>query len=141
MTVAEAAHAQAGLDLLAANANLTVYAGKLPAAVEQLALPWVLVIPVVEWLPRDEDGDGGLDGLAATCLTTWYCHCAGATSEAALVVSGQVRSSLLNARPVVAGRVVNLVEQVSVSTVGPDEALGPALFELLAVFEMQTRPA
>ena len=140
MTVTEVDHARACLDLLAANASLTVHEGELPVGATTVTPPFVSVIAVVEWLPRREDRSGGLDGLSGTCLVSLYCRCVGETVDATLAVSGQVRSSLLNARPTIAGRVVNMIEQVSTSPVEPNEQLGRSLFEVLAIYELETRP-
>lgn len=138
--ILEVAHAQAGHDLLIANASLTVYIGNLPPSVTTVTPPYVLVYTTVEFLAAGEDRARGIDGLASTCLTTWYCHCVGSTEVASIAVSGQVRASLLNVRPTVAGRICDRIAQVSASPINPDEALGTSVFDVLAIYELETRP-
>jgi len=101
-------HAQVGLALLIANPALgaaKVFDGAVPNQVPPappLPLPYVIVYTVVSWT---RDGIGtALNGTQVTVTTTWNCHCVGETAASARAMAMLVRSSLLNVRPVIAGR-------------------------------------
>ena len=134
----EVAHKAAGLTLLQANTNLVVYDGRLPDSATDIAPPYVLVYTVVTW--PDADRAQGLDGLSGTCVTYWYCHCVGASDTASVVVAGQVRSSLLDQRPVIAGRSCDLIRFEASQQPVRDEALRRPVFDTVHVYRLQTRP-
>lgn len=131
-------HAQAGLDLLEANAALVVFDGKVPDPTPNP--PYVLVYTVVEW----PSGDGGfanaLDHLSVTCRTTWYCHCVGLTAAAARAVGMQVRSSLLDKRPTIAGRECGLIAQIETVPPQRDETTGRLVMDAIGVYQMTSAP-
>lgn len=135
----EVDHKAAGLDLLEANAALAVYDGKLPDSATDVTPPFVLVYTVIEW--PNGDPAQSLSGESATCLTYWYCHCVGSTDTASLVVAAQVRRSLLDVRPVVAGRVCDLIRFEASLPPQRDEVLRRAVFDTVVVYKLQTRPA
>lgn len=134
----EVDHKQAGLGLLAANPVLTVYDGQLPDAATDLTPPFVLVYTFCEW--PDADPAQSLSAESGTCVTTWYCHCVGASDTASLVVAAQVRASLLDQRPAVAGRSVDLIRMVSSLPPQRDEALRRVVMDTVTVYELRTRP-
>lgn len=138
MSNVEADHAEAGLALLQANAALTVYDGALPADKTDLNPPWVLVYTTVEW--PEADPNNGLDGRSGTCTARWYCHCVGSNAAAARAVTHQVRSSLLDVRPTVTGRVCGLIRQESAVPPQRDESLGRVVMDAVVVYRLETRP-
>lgn len=93
--------ADAGLDLLRADAQLTVYDGKVPDPTPDVATnPYVLVYTAIAWPPARGDS---MDGRSVTPYVRWICHCVGASAAAARAVEQRVRTQLLNQRPVIAG--------------------------------------
>jgi hypothetical protein len=90
--------AQAGLDLLTADAGLTVYDGVVPNGAVR---PYVLVYISVS--RPSEDLDNPLTGRSAVWTTRWFCHCVGDSAKAARAVAQRVRTQLLDVVPVVAG--------------------------------------
>lgn len=98
--------AQAGLDLLTADAGLTVFDGAVPNPYP--SPPYVLVYTTVD-RPK-ADPDNPLTGLSKVWTARWICHCVGANAEAARAVAQRVRTQLLDVRPVVAGLSCDLIE-------------------------------
>jgi hypothetical protein len=133
----EVDHKAVGLALLTA-AGLTVYDGKLPDSATDVAPPYVLVYTFAAW--PDADGAQGLDGLSGTCVVTWYCHCVGGNDTAALVVAGRVRAALLDQRPTIAGRSVDMIRHMSSLLPDRDEALRRSVIDHVHVYQLQTRP-
>jgi hypothetical protein len=134
----EVDHKAAGLALLQGNAALTVYDGRLPDAATDVTPPYVLVYTFVEW--PDADPAQSLNAASGTCVVTWYCHCVGSSDYASLVVAGQVRSSLLDQRPAITGRSVDLIRMVSSLPPQRDETLRRAVMDTVVVYQLQTRP-
>lgn len=128
-------HADAGVAFLQANTNLTVHAEKVP---DGARTPYVKVYSYTEW-PQTGDANA-LDGRSVTCTVRWYCHCVGATEAAARAVAGQVRESLLNKRPAVAGRSVGLIYQEASTVPRPDESTGTAVYDQVAVYAATSAP-
>ena len=97
-------HAQVALAALAANANiLHVYDATVSNPTPDP--PYVLVYTSIN-RPYGTNGAGNaLDSTSRTFVVRIKCKCAGLTAEAARVVAMQVRTSLLDLRPVIAGRV------------------------------------
>ena len=124
-------HAQAGLALLVANTNLVVYDEKVPDPTPDP--PYVLVYSRVVWT---RDGLGtSLTAAQVTVTTTFTCHCAGLTPAAARAVAGQVRTSLLNVRPVITGRNCSPIKQSDAPEVVRDESLGTPVYDAVGVFD------
>jgi hypothetical protein len=135
----EELHAQAGLQLLAADTALTaarVFDSVVPNPTPDYTQGWVLVYTHVAW-PRDGVGTG-LDAAQDTVATTYTCHCVGATPAAARVVGMQVRSSLLGVRPVIAGRTSGLIKQSVANPPIRDESLGFPVFDEVMEFDFTT---
>jgi len=126
-------HAQVALALLAANPNIPAVFDGLVANPTPTG-PYVLVYSIVSW-PRDGVGTS-LAGTQVTITTTWYCHCVALdTAAAARAVGMQVRSSLLNVRPVIAGRICSPIKQVDSVAPARDESLARAVFDAIAVYD------
>lgn len=124
-------HAQVAFTLLATNTNLTgVFDSVVPNPTP--APPYVLIYPTVSW-PRDGVGTA-LDAEQVTVTTTWNCHCVGLTPEAARAVSMQVRTSLLNARPSITGRVCSPIKQDDAQPPNRDESLAYPVFDAVSVY-------
>lgn len=136
MSLLDQAHAAAGIDLLRANAALRVHDGVVPGGQE--APPYVLVYTHIEWPKRDPDN--ALDGSSGTCVVRWYCHQIGANAAAARAVGDQVRSTLLDVRPTIAGRVCERIEQEAAVPPVREETLGPVVMDAVAVYALRTRP-
>lgn len=134
-------HAQAGLLLLRANPALgpnRVFDGKVPDPTP--TPPYVVVYSVVEWPSGDVGIANSLDHFSVTCRTTYYCHCVGLTAAAARAMGMQVRSSLLDVRPVVAGRVCNLIEQTETVPPQRDESTGKLVMDAIGVYSFASAP-
>jgi hypothetical protein len=125
-------HAQVAFGLLAANGNLAahVFDGVVADLTEP---PYVLIYSRVAW-PRDGIGTA-LTGTQVTITTTWTCHCVGLTAAAARAVQMQVRSSLLNFRPVIAGRNCSPIKQVDASDPDRDDTTGRVVMDAVSVFD------
>jgi hypothetical protein len=128
-------HAQVAFGLLAANPNLTaVFDGVVPNPTPNP--PFVLIYTRVGW-PRDGVGTS-LAGTQVTITTTYTCHCVGLTPAAARAVQMQVRSSLLNARPVIAGRNCSPIKQVDAQDPDRDESTGRLVMDAISIFDFTT---
>lgn len=128
-------HAQVAFGLLALNANLPhVYDGVVGSPTPDP--PYVLVYTRVAW-PRDGVGTA-LAGTQVTITTTWTCHCVGLTPAAARKVQGQVRSSLLGQRPVIAGRNCSPIKQVDALDPDVDETTNRPVLDAISIFDFMS---
>lgn len=129
-------HAQAGLALLTANSALAgrVFDGKVPDPTPDP--PYVVVYTTVEWT---RDGIGTALGATQNTVTTTYnCHCVGLTAAAARAVGMQVRSSLLNVRPVIASRNCGPIKQDDTIPPQRDESTGRLVMDAIANYSYTT---
>lgn len=125
------AHAQVAFGLLAANGNLLhVFDGVVADLTEP---PYVLIYSRVAW-PRDGIGTA-LTGTQVTITTTWTCHCVGLTPALARAVQMQVRSSLLNVRPVITGRNCSPIKQVDAMDPDRDNTTGRVVMDAISIFD------
>jgi hypothetical protein len=126
-------HAQVFLAALASNPNLTVsraFDGVVPSPTPDP--PWVLTYVTVSW-PRDGIGTA-LTAQQVTVTATATCHCVGLNAAAARAVGMQVRSSLLNLKPVIAGRSCTPVKQDESLAPDRDESTGRLVMDQVQVF-------
>ena len=123
-------HAQVFLAALASNTNLTDFDGKVPDPTPDP--PWVLTYVTVSW-PRDGIGTA-LTAQQVTVTATATCHCVGLNAAAARAVGMQVRSSLLNLKPVIAGRICSPVKQDDSQPPDRDESTGRLVMDQVQVF-------
>lgn len=132
-------HAQAGLDALAANPELTgrVFDAKVPDPTPDP--PYVLVYTQVAW-PREGIATS-LDQRQVTITTTFVCHCVGLNAEAARAVGMQVRSSLLNLRPAVTNRSCGRIKEDDVLAAAPDETTGRLVIDQVRTYSFTSVPA
>lgn len=123
----------AGIALLQGNTNLTIYDGPVPAGA---TLPYVRVYSTVEWL--SDDPDNALDGLTGRATVRWYCHCVGGNDQAAVIVAEQVRATLLDQRPAVAGMQPGLIrfEQDGGTQPTVDEITGTPIVDAVHVYRL-----
>jgi len=131
-------HAQVAFALLAANGNLAaVFDGVVSNPTPDPATtPYVLIYSVVSW-PRDGLGTS-LTEQQVTITTTWTCHCVGASAMAAREIGMQVRSSLLNARPVIAGRSCSLIKQVDSIAPTRDESTDRVVIDAVSIYDFSS---
>lgn len=127
------AHARAALDPLEADGGLTVFEGVVP---DGSTPPYVLVYTSVQW-PNTGDGKT-LDGKTGMCVTRWYCHCAGASDQAARAVAGRVRQLLLDRQPTIAGRSCGFIQQEASPPPVRDETAGSLVQDIVSVYVLYT---
>lgn len=130
-------HARAGLDLLHADSQLTVYDEQSPPTGS--VGPYVRVYAHIEW-PSGHSGNS-LDGRSGACVTTWYCHCVGPNDTSARAVAMRCRAALLDQRPTIAGRNCSMITMASSLPPRADEQTGKLTVDAVVVFELTTTPA
>lgn len=131
-------HIDAGLDLLRADATLTVHPdrdGNTPATPPT---PYVRVYAYIE-RPADALANS-LDGTSALWVTRWICHCVGETEYAATSVAMRVRAALLDVRPTIVGRTCNRIDQDAAAPPTRDETTGSVVFDEVVVYSLMTLP-
>jgi hypothetical protein len=126
--------ANAGLNLLRADASLTVYDSKAPTGA---APPYVLVYTTVDRPSEDEDNSG--DGRTRVWTGRWICHCVGAGEDgiAARAVAQRVRTALLDVRPVIAGLSCGLIRLEQSDPPQKDETTGSLVLDAVEVFRLK----
>lgn len=125
-------HADAFLNLLRADASLTVHDG---AATTGAVPPYVLVYIFRE----TPDGLAAPDRVPLTgrsmAANLWaYCHCVGGNATAARAVAGRVEAAVLDVTPVVVGRVCFPIRWREGSPPRRDEDTGPLVMDLVDVY-------
>lgn len=95
-------HADAGLTLLQADADLTVFDGKVTSATDHYVLVYTFRQLPTGLVAPDKIR---LTGQSRAVDMRMYCHCVGTTAAAARAVQGRVQQLLLDVTPTVAGRV------------------------------------
>lgn len=128
----------AAMNLLRADAGLTVYPDAEGFVPELPAAPYVRVYTHTEW-PKEGDANA-INGLSVSCTTRWYVHCAGESEYAAAAIAMRVRTQLLNARPTVTGRVCGLIYQEAAEPTNRSELGGLPLYVRPAVYAMVSAP-
>jgi hypothetical protein len=94
-------HADAVLDLLRADAQLTVYDGQVTGAADHYVLVYTFRQLPGGLIAPDKTP---LTGDTTTVDMRFYCHCVGANAVAARAVQARVEACLLDVTPAVAGR-------------------------------------
>lgn len=122
-----------GLNLLVADASLTVYDGSVPTGATP---PYVVVYTDITQPPQSDSSANALDGKSAHRTVAWYCHCVGGDEETARAVAQRVRTQLLDVRPVVAGVSCGQISQVDSAPPTRDESTGVLVMSALRVFEL-----
>lgn len=134
----ERLHIDAALDLMRADAGLTVYPdpeGTVPLAP---APPYVRVYTTID-RPPDDPGNA-LAGLSSTWIVRWYVHCVGDTEYAAAAMAMRVRSAVLDRRPVISGRNCGPIRQEAGQPPTRDESTGVSVFDEVLVYRLRTEP-
>jgi hypothetical protein len=127
--------ANAGLDMLRADANLNVYESVVPSPLPDIsAHPYVLVHTHIEWPP--DDPNGALDGLTGRAVVRWICHCIGENAIAARAVAQRVRTQLLDKRPGIAGMVPGMIRHEQDAPPTPAESLGFPVVDAMHVYRL-----
>lgn len=122
----------AGLNLLRADGQLTVYDGEAPPKV---ARPYVLVYTFVE-RPGDDMDSQSLDAKTTRTIVRWYCHCVGDTQMAARAVAQRVRTQFLDQRPTITGLTCGFIREDQADPPIRDEQTGLTVFDSLAVYRL-----
>lgn len=123
-----------GLDLLRADASLTVYDGKTPPDVKP---PFVVVYTTIDRPPMDLDLS--LDHLSRVWVIRWYCHSVGSGQDAsaARAVAQRVRTRLLDVRPALGGFSLGMIDQFSTDPPRRDESTGSLYMDAVSVYELR----
>jgi len=126
--------ADAGLNLLRADASLTVFDGAVPSPTP--APPYTCVYSTISWAFDPEST--GLNGLVRRATVRWTVHSVGANSQASRGVAQRVRTALLNVRPTVAGMNVGLIRDDQDSPPDPvrDETTGSLVVNTIHVYSL-----
>jgi len=127
--------ANAGLDLLRADPDLTVFDGAVANPTPDIKSdPWVLVYTTISW-PTGAPGDA-LDGLSGSPTVRWICHCVGGNAEAARAVAQRVRTQLLNQRPVIAGLDLGMIRFEQGDPPGRNEMTGELVMDAVVIYRL-----
>lgn len=94
-------HADAGLNLLRADAALTVYDGKVTGSADHYVLVYTFRLRPDGLTAPDKIP---LTGQSIAVDMRMYCHCVGTTAESARAIQGRVEALLLDVTPTVPGR-------------------------------------
>jgi hypothetical protein len=94
-------HADAVLDLLRADAQLTVYDGQVTGTADHYVLVYTFRQLPGGLIAPDKTS---LTGDTTTVDMRFYCHCVGANAVAARAVQARVEARLLDVVPTVVGR-------------------------------------
>lgn len=94
-------HADAVLDLLRADAQLTVYDGQVTGTADHYVLVYTFRQLPGGLIAPDKTS---LTGDTTTVDMRFYCHCVGANAIAARAVQARVEACLKDVTPAVAGR-------------------------------------
>lgn len=137
-------HAQAVLAALVANTNLgagKVFDGRVTEnAVTGLGPPppYVLVYFAGGW-PKDGIATA-LNATQVTYTATFTCHCVGESAAGARAVGMQVRSTLLNVRPVISGRACTPIKEDESIAPTRDETTGRLVMDAVRIFSFTSVP-
>lgn len=132
-------HAEAGLDLLRAVSGLTVHDGLVP---NDSPDHYVLVYT----FRLRPDGLAAPDRIPLTGASVgvdmrMYCHCVGATAQAARVIQGLVEGALLDVTPTVSGRTCFPIRLVDAQQTRRDEETLTPVFGQVDVYGWSSQPA
>lgn len=128
----DAAHFDAALNLLRADATLRLYPdgeGFVPT------LPVLPYIRVHHYISRQPDAPGNsLAGLSHSWTVWLYFHCAGETDQSAAAMQMRVRAGLLDVVPTVAGRVCGPLREDQCLPVQKDSTSGRDVYDAVCIY-------
>lgn len=131
-------HIDAGMNLLRADTELTVYPdaeGNVPAIADRPD-HYLMVYATIS-RPRTADGNA-LDGRSRIWTTTWYTHAVGPNANSSAAVAMRANRALLDQRPTIAGRSVNPISQATETPPGRDKSTGRTVYDTVVTYEMVT---
>lgn len=131
--------ANAGLNLLTTALGqvappIPVYDSKVP---DGATPPYVLVYAIVE--RPDTDPANAVDGRSRTFMCRWFCHSVGGGQDgvASRAVAQQVRTALLDVRPVITGLAPGLIrKEPGVPPPQRDEQTGDLVLSVAEVYRL-----
>lgn len=123
--------ADAFLDLLRADAQLTVYDGKVTGTADHYVLVYLFRETPTGLVAADKVP---LTGRSMSANLWAYCHCVGPNATAARAVAGRVEALVQDVTPVVSGRVCFPIRWDSGSPPQRDEATGPTVMDIVDVY-------
>jgi len=138
----EAAHIDAVLNLLRADASLTVYPdaeGFVPLERDR-ADHYVVVYTSIERPPGIAGASNKLTGRSDTWIARYYCHCVGPNEYSAAAVAGRVRVALLDVTPVMAGRTPTPIRQDGDQPPTRDDSTGGPIYDRVVIYRLRTSP-
>lgn len=134
MAWVEQAHADAILDLLRADTDLTVHDGAVPKG----ALPPYVLVYLSTTTAKITSQTGEQDWTT----TRAYCHCVGADAIAARAVAGRVAARLRNVTPNIAGHTPwPIRDDDGGAPPDKDETTGVLVMDQVAVYRLESVPA
>lgn len=130
-------HANAVLNLLRADAQLTVYDGQVTGTADHYALVYSFrQLPGGELAPDKTS----LVGDSTTVDMRFYIHCVGVDAVAARAVQGRVQAALLDVRPTIAGRECFPIRWVEGTQQEPNEETLSLVVDAVDVYSLVTVP-
>ncbi|MEU4367551.1 hypothetical protein [Micromonospora chersina] len=138
-------HAEAILALLRTapgTTPLVVLDGVVPTdpATGKSQLPPYVLVYFADSDPEDADSRSAEDTPGR--YVVWaYCHCVGGNADAARKIGDRVRTVLLGAAPVVAGRSCFPIRREDGSPPGRDESTGALVMDKVDVYRLASEPA
>ncbi|MFV2094825.1 hypothetical protein ACFHW1_04950 [Micromonospora sp. LOL_014] len=130
------AHADAILDLLRADSELTVIDGPVP----QGTVPPYVVVYIDDSDPELPDSRP-LTGDSERHVTRGYIHSVGSNGVAVRAVRQRVRAALLDVRPTIAGRSCMPIRREDGQPARSDEETGSPLVSAVDVYRLESVPA
>jgi hypothetical protein len=107
----------------------------------QDAVPNGTVPPYVRtYMTVSYPGGEDLTNRSNRAVLRIICHCVGASSTAADVVAGAVRSVLLDVVPTVSGRACFPIRNESSANARPDETTGDLVMDSIEIYRLESVP-
>lgn len=138
MATSVQAHATAFLDLLRADAVLTVYDGQVTGTADHYALVYTFRQLPGGLLSPDKTA---LDGATTTVDMRFYVHCVGADAIAARAVQGRVENAALDVTPFVVGRACFPIRWIEGSQAERNEDTLALVVDHVDVYSLVSVPA
>lgn len=124
-------HVDAGLALLQADEDLTVFDGKVTSAVDHYVLVYTFRQLPTGLVAPDKIRFTGQSRAVDMRL---YCHCVGTTAAAARAIQGRVQQLLLDVTPTIAGRTCFPIRWIEGQQTQRDEQTLRAAFDEVDVY-------